>query len=172
MEGSAKKIVLIGFMGVGKTTVARHLSNMLGIDRNDLDQFIEANEEKLIADILNNEGEKRFREIETANLRALLESSPPPILSLGGGAWTIEENRNLIKASGYITVWLESTFDHCWLNIRFSKKERPLAQNKQRARVLFEERRKLYCLADWHFIIRPDFTSFDAAKQMAEEIFD
>lgn len=159
-------------MGVGKTTVARHLANMLGLDRKDLDHFIESNENRQIADIINDEGEKHFREIETANLRTMLESSPPPILSLGGGAWTIAENRELIKAHDYITVWLESTFDHCWLNIRFSKKERPLAQNKQRARALFEERRKLYCLADWHFIIRPDFTSFDAAKQMAEEIFD
>lgn len=163
---------MIGFMGVGKSTVARHLAQMLELDRNDLDLFIEANESRPIAEIITSQGEKRFREIETANLKTMLETSPPPILSLGGGAWTIEENRRIIKEKGYITVWLESTFDHCWLNIRFSKKERPLARNKARARELFEDRRKLYCLADWHFIIRPDFTSFDAAKQMAEEIFD
>lgn len=157
-------------MGVGKTSVARHLSSMLSLDKADLDYFIEENEGRSIAEIINIEGEPRFREIETANLKKLL-SDPVPILSLGGGAWTIAENRELLLKHGYTTVWLESTFDHCWLNIRFSRKERPLAQDKLRAQKLFEDRQRVYCLADWHFIIRADFTSFDAARQMAEEIF-
>lgn len=172
MDNSAKRVVLIGFMGVGKTTVARHLSSMLGLERADLDYLIEENEQRSIAQIITSDGERRFREIETGNLKKLLEERAVPILSLGGGAWTIAENRRLIKRHGYTTVWLESTFEHCWLNIKFSRKERPLAQNKRNARKLFEERQKLYCLADWHFIIRPDFTSFDAARQMAEEIFN
>lgn len=171
MINREKRIALIGFMGVGKTSVARHLSYMLGLDRKDLDYFIEDNEKRSIAEILIAEGEPRFREIETENLKALLSKNPVSILSLGGGAWTIEENRRLIKEHGYTTVWLESTFEHCWLNIRFSRKERPLAQNKRKAEKLFEERQGLYCLADWHFIIRADFTSLDAAKQMVEEIF-
>jgi shikimate kinase len=171
MINQDKRIVLIGFMGVGKTSVARHLSYMLGLDRADLDYFIEDSEKRTIADILNADGETRFRQIETENLKALLSKEPVPILSLGGGAWTIEENRRIIRENGYTTVWLESTFEHCWLNIRFSRKERPLAQNKRKALKLFEERQRLYCLADWHFIIRPDFTSLDAARQMAEEIF-
>jgi shikimate kinase len=171
MDSAAKKVVLIGFMGVGKTSVARHLSMMLGLERADLDHFIEEREGRLIADIITADGESRFREIETANLKALLSGDGVPILSLGGGAWTIEENRRLLKAHGYTTVWLESTFEHCWLNIKFSRKERPLAQNKLRARQLFEDRQRLYCLAEWHFIIRPDFSSYDAATQMAEEIF-
>jgi shikimate kinase len=171
MKAAEKRIVLIGFMGVGKTSVARHLSSMLGLDRADLDYFIEENESRLIADIITAEGEVKFREIETANLKRLLAGRPIPILSLGGGAWTIEENRRLLLDHGYTIVWLESTFEHCWLNIKFSRKERPLAQDKRKAAKLFDERQRLYCLADWHFIIRPDFTSFDAARQMAEEIF-
>jgi shikimate kinase len=158
-------------MGVGKTSVARHLSYMLGLDRADLDYFIEDNEKRTIAEILTSEGEPRFRQIETDNLKSLLAEKPVPILSLGGGAWTIEENRRIIQEHGYTTVWLESSFEHCWLNIKFSRKERPLAQNKRKALKLFEERQRLYCLADWHFIIRADFTSLDAARQMAEEIF-
>ena len=162
---------MIGFMGVGKTSVARHLSYMLGLERTDLDYFIEENEKRSIAEILNSEGEPRFRRIESDNLKVLLSARPVPILSLGGGAWTVEENRRVLKEHGYTTVWLESTFEHCWLNIKFSRKERPLAQNKRKALKLFEERQRLYCLADWHFIIRADFTSLDAARQMAEEIF-
>jgi len=171
MKDTSKKVVLIGFMGVGKTSVARHLSMMMGLEKADLDYFIEEREGRLIADIITADGEARFREIETTNLKALLSGEGVPILSLGGGAWTIEENRLLLSAHGYTTVWLESTFEHCWLNIKFSRKERPLAQDKVRARKLFEERQRLYCLADWHFIIRPDFSSYDAARQMAEEIF-
>jgi shikimate kinase len=83
----------------------------------------------------------------------------------------LSENRDLLKTYGYTSVWLESTFEHCWLNIAFSRKDRPLARNKEKALELFEERQKLYCLADWHIIVRPDFTSFDVARKIADEIF-
>ena len=69
------------------------------------------------------------------------------------------------------TVWLESTFEHCWRNIQASKRDRPLARNKPDTLRLFEEREKLYCLADWHFIIKPDLTSFEVARKIAEEVF-
>jgi shikimate kinase len=81
------------------------------------------------------------------------------------------ENRKLLKENGFTSVWLESTFEHCWLNISFSRKDRPLARDKTSARKLFEERQKVYCLADWHFIVRPGFTSFDVARKIADEIF-
>lgn len=165
-----KRIVLTGFMGVGKTTVAKHLASMLECRRIDLDAVIAENEERTIAEIIEQEGIEKFREIETANLRSILESNAR-IIALGGGAWTIEENRRLIKARNFTTVWLESTFEHCWLNISASKRVRPLARNKSDARRLFEERQRVYCLADWHFIIKPEFNSFEVARRIAEEIF-
>lgn len=171
MNNFEQKIVLTGFMGVGKSSVARHLAFLLGCERIDLDYCIEAAQQRVIAEIIQAEGEKRFREIETENLRVILRENVAPILSLGGGAWTIAENRRLIKTHDYTSVWLESSFDHCWQNIRLSKKERPLAQNKTQARKLFAEREKYYCLADWHFIIKPGFSSFDIAAQIAEEVF-
>ena len=51
------------------------------------------------------------------------------------------------------------------------KRVRPLARNKTEARRLFDERQRVYCLADWHFIIKPEFNSFEIAKRIAEEIF-
>jgi shikimate kinase len=171
MRDQNQKIVLTGFMGVGKSSVARHLAYLLGCEKIDLDHFIEENENREIADIIKDVGELQFRRIETENLRKLLQEERAPILSLGGGTWTIPENRELIKQHGFVSVWLESNFDHCWQNIKFSKKERPLAQDKRQARRLFEEREKIYCLADWHFIIKPGSTSFDIANQIAEEIF-
>ncbi len=166
-----QKIVLTGFMGVGKSSVARHLACLLDCERLDLDDVIIHNERRAIADIIKAEGEARFRQIETANLENVLQNLSAPILSLGGGTWTIAENRRLIKSHGFISVWLESTFDHCWQNIKFSRKERPLAASKTQTQRLFEEREKLYCLADWHFIIKPGFNSYDIANQIAEEVF-
>lgn len=165
------RIALTGFMGVGKSSVARHLSLMLRCDRVDLDTAIEENERRRIVEIIDAEGESAYRTLETRNLRRILEQNSAPILSLGGGTWTVAENRELIRHHGLTSIWLESSFEHCWYNIRSSKKERPLARNKRSARKLFDDRQKLYCLADWHFIIKPESTSYDVAKQIAEEIF-
>ena len=171
MENSNQRIVLTGFMGVGKSTVARHLAFILGCEKVDLDALIEESEQRTIAEIVNNDGEARFREIETENLRKILLESEAKIVALGGGAWTIKENRELIKQQKLVTIWLESTFEHCWRNIRLSKRTRPLANNKTKAGELFAEREKVYCLADWHFIVKPDLTSFEIAKKIAEEVF-
>jgi shikimate kinase len=157
-------------MGVGKSSVARHLSRLTGRDLIDLDLFIEKRSGKKIASILVNEGEAALRVVEAECLRHVLEQTSIPILSLGGGTWTIPENRDLIRALGLTSVWLESTFEHCWTNIRKSRKKRPLAQNRAAALELFESRRAIYCLADWHFIVRPDLTSYDIARMIAEEI--
>ena len=165
------RIALTGFMGVGKSSVARHLANMLKCKKVDLDMFTESNEGRKIADIIDTDGEAKYRLIESRNLKEVLTLPGVRVLSLGGGAWTIKQNRDLLKEHGFTSVWLEASFDHCWRNIAFSRKDRPLARNKQKALKLFEERQKVYCLAEWHFIIRPDFTSYEAARAMVEEIF-
>lgn len=168
-----QKIILTGFMGVGKSTVARFLASLLKCRKIDLDHVIEEAERRTIAEIIGTHGEADYRRIETENLRRVLErdGATAQIIALGGGAWTIEENRRLIKQHDFTTVWLESTFEHCWRNIRCSKRVRPLAKNKTQARQLFDERQQFYCLADWHFIVRPDLTSFEIAKKIAEEVF-
>ena len=165
------RVALTGFMGVGKSSVARHLSMLLNCERIDLDTFIEENEGRKIHDIINKDGLTYYRRLESKNLRRALLETTAQILSLGGGTWTEAENRTLLKKQGLTSVWLESSFQHCWRNIRMSKKERPLARNKVAARALFDERQKVYALADWHFIIKPEFTSYDIAQQIAEEIF-
>ena len=165
------KIALTGFMGVGKSSVSRHLSQILRAPRVDLDHFIESHEGRKIAEIIDQDGLERYREIESNYLERFLKESRAGILSLGGGTFTIESNRKLLKEYGFTSVWLESTFEHCWLNISFSRKDRPLARDKQTARKLFDERQKVYCLADWHFIVRSGFTSFDVARKIADEIF-
>jgi len=168
---NGKRIVLTGFMGVGKSTVARHLAGILHTQRIDLDSVIEAGEKQTIAEIIKTCGLLRFRQIETETLRKVLAENSARILALGGGAWTIAENRRLIKTQNCTSVWLESSFEHCWRNIKSSKRERPLAENKDQTRKLFDDRQNFYCLADWHFIVKPDLTSYEIAKKIAEEVF-
>ncbi len=158
-------------MGVGKSTVARFLALLLKCKKIDLDSVIEDRERRTVAEIIGAHGEPHYRRIETENLSRILASSDARVIALGGGAWTIEENRKLIKQYDFTTVWLESSFEHCWRNIRLSKRVRPLAKNKHEARRLFDERQQFYCLADWHFIIRPDLSSFEIAKKIHEEVF-
>jgi len=166
-----KRIALTGFMGVGKSSVARHLAHALGCERTDLDYVIEETENRTIVDIISTDGEARYREIETSNLERVVADETVNILSLGGGAWTVERNREMLKNSGFISIWLESSFEHCWMNMKFSHKVRPLAKNKRSARKLFDERQKIYCLADWHFVVKPEYTSFDVASRIMEELF-
>jgi shikimate kinase len=167
-----KRIVLTGFMGVGKSTVAKCLSIILKSQKIDLDDFIEETEHRLISEILATEGEPIFRQIETNALHKIFEETNVQIISLGGGTWTLERNRELIRKNGCTVVWLESTFEHCWRNIVTSKyRQRPLAKNRQMAEKLFADRQKIYCLSDWHFVVKAELTSFAIAKQIAEEIF-
>ena len=164
------RIALTGFMGVGKTSVARHLSNLLSCHRSDLDTAIEEAEGRSVADYIDAEGISAYRALETKVLKGELARPGSLILSLGGGTWTIAENREFIKKASFTSIWLESSFEHCWYNIKFSKKERPLARTKKAALKLFEDRQKDYCLADLHFIIRPELNSFHIASQIVEEI--
>src|SRR6185503_15443746 len=165
------RLALTGFMGVGKSSVARHLEHLTGCRRIDLDSVIEDISGKRVADIIDGGGIEAFREVETAALMKVLDSGRGCILSLGGGTWTVPSNRELIGQKGFTSIWLESTFEHCWLNIKFSRKERPLARDKERARLLFEERQRVYCLAEWHFLVRPGHTSFEVARQIADQLF-
>ncbi len=167
-----RSVALTGFMGVGKSSVARHLAKMLGCERIDLDAVIERSKKRRIVDIIDNDGLPAYREIESNVLRTVLQNRECRVLSLGGGTWTVASNRELIKANGMTCVWLESTFDHCWNNIRKSWKDRPLARDKDQALRLFEERQAVYCLADSHVIVRPEHTSWDVARIIAEELFE
>lgn len=166
-----KRIALTGFMGVGKSSVARHLAHRLKLKWTDLDRAIEDAERKSVAEIIDGEGLDAYRDIESRVLQAVVDDGTAGIISLGGGTFTLERNREILKAAEIPTVWLEASFEHSWLNITFSKKDRPLARDKESARQLFDERQKIYCLAEWHFVVRPDSTSFEVARQIEEQMF-
>ena len=148
MSNRQSAIVLVGFMAAGKSTVAQALARRLSYQFIDLDQLIEAREGRKIASIIDEDGEPRFRQIETEVLREVLANGPAGVIALGGGAWTIEENRKLISEHNCLTVWLDAPFELCWSRITSEGNSRPLGRDKEKARKLFEMRQDKYQHAD------------------------
>src|SRR5712664_2697896 len=108
-----RRIVIVGFMGCGKTTVAKTLALQLGCNVIDLDSFITEREGPAPADIIAQDGEPSFRKIETQALGDALENGDPRVISLGGGAWTVEANRALVAQHECLSVWLDAPFELC-----------------------------------------------------------
>jgi shikimate kinase len=103
-----KNLVLIGFMGSGKSTVGRELNGRLGYELVDMDTVIEQREGRPITRIFEERGEEYFRNLETKLLRELsAPSEPRRIISTGGGVIGREENRELLRRMGYV-VWLHA----------------------------------------------------------------
>jgi len=125
-----RRVVLIGFMGAGKTTVGLALAKLLGWRFRDLDGVIEERENLSIGRIFAERGEAAFRQAETAALRDLLQERPAAgdlVLALGGGAFVQEENRLMLEEAGAITVLLEAPLEELQRRCRDEQKVRPLA---------------------------------------------
>lgn len=95
-------VILIGFMGCGKTTVGLRLSYRLRRAVIDTDKEIEKEEKRAISDIFATDGEAYFRDKETACLQKLIESTSNQIISVGGGLPLREENRRLLHELGQV----------------------------------------------------------------------
>jgi len=144
---SVRRIVLIGFMGAGKTTVGRALAKRLRWPFHDLDDLIEQRERLTVAEIFARHGEAAFRRAETAALRHLLQESASAddlILALGGGAFEQAQNRALLQQAGAVTVLLEAPLEELQRRCRNEHKVRPLAQQQERFAELFAARRPAY----------------------------
>lgn len=137
-------IVLIGFMGCGKSSIGRRLAARLGYDFLDSDELITARAGKSITDLFAMEGEERFRERETAELRELVGSSRI-VLATGGGAILREQNRDLLKRIGTV-VWLHSDAETLFERASRSRKRPLLEVENPRAtfNTLLESRLPVY----------------------------
>jgi shikimate kinase len=143
-------VVLIGFMGAGKTTVGRALAERLRWKFLDLDDLIEQREQKTVAEIFASSGEAVFRGMESAALAAVLQDhagSGDLVLALGGGAFVQKANRAALDAAGAITVLLEAPVEELRRRCTGERKVRPLAQEQARFDELFAARRAHYALA-------------------------
>ena len=98
-------IVLIGFMGSGKTTVGIRLSYRMRKSIEDTDKLIERREKRTIREIFAQDGEEHFRELETEMLRDAVAKLKNQIISVGGGTPIKEENRKLLKQLGTVVYF-------------------------------------------------------------------
>jgi shikimate kinase len=133
IKANAKPIVLVGLMGVGKTTVGRRLADHLGLSFVDADEEIEKAAGQSISDIFTNFGEQGFRDGEYRVIARLLDNGPI-VLATGGGAMTHTTTRERLKQKA-ITVWLKT--DLAILARRVANRShRPLLKDKDPMEVL------------------------------------
>ena len=140
-------IVITGFMGCGKSRVARELARRLNVAMIDLDERIAASEGRTPAQLITESGEHAFRTVETNTLRELLQTSAAGVIALGGGAWIESANRDLIDQYGCLSVWLDAPFAVCWERISASADERPLGKTIDEAEARYNARKPIYALA-------------------------
>jgi shikimate kinase len=144
-----RSIVLVGMMGVGKSSIGRRLGARLGLPFVDADTEIEKAAGMSIADIFARHGEASFRTGEARVIARLLEGGPQ-VLATGGGAVMNAETRATIKVKG-VSVWLSAEFDVLMRRIAKRKNERPMLQTADPAatlRQLLADREPVYAQSD------------------------
>jgi shikimate kinase len=146
LVNSTKSIVLIGFMGAGKSSIGRWLERRTGLWRLDTDEMVAAKYGLSIPEIFSNHGETAFRDAETETLREL-SPDRPAIIVTGGGTILRSENVALLKRLGTM-VWLHG--DEKTLFERAGRRGRPLLQTenpRQTFSELMKKRKPLYAEA-------------------------
>lgn len=144
-----RSVVLVGMMGVGKSSIGRRLATRLGIPFVDADAEIEKAAGMSISDIFARHGEADFRSGEARVIARLLDGGPQ-VLATGGGAFMNEGTRAAIKTKG-VSIWLSAEFDVLMRRIAKRKNERPMLQTPdpdETLRQLITERDPVYALAD------------------------
>lgn len=124
-----KKIVLLGYMGCGKSTIAQNLSKITQIPFLDLDICIEKRANLSIKEIFEQHGEIYFRKLEHEMFLELLQSSENAIIGLGGGTPCYANNHLLLQRDDIVSVYLKASIDTLSNRLVHNKSKRPLIAN-------------------------------------------
>ena len=147
------RIFLIGFMGSGKTHWGKQLSECLSMPFYDLDEVIEENEKRTVADIFTESGEEYFRIKEKEVLEKLVDENLSIIISCGGGTPCFFNNIDFMKTYGLV-VWLNTNIDVLGNRLLKQRNQRPvlsgLRDDELKAFIIkkMNERRMYYEQAD------------------------
>ena len=157
-----RNVVLIGPMGTGKSTVGRALAEKLGWTFIDTDAVIEEKAGAAIPEIFAQQGEPAFRRMESETIVEALQGEQR-IVSTGGGAVLVEQNRDAMRAGGFV-VALRATEETIIRRVG-NDGNRPLLQGNaaERVRRLLEERKHAYDFAD---------AAVDTTDKPVEDIVD
>lgn len=158
-----KNIVLVGFMGTGKTSVGKALAKKMGRPVIDIDRVIEEKEKRKIGDIFEKDGEPRFREIEKETIRAeaLKEGA---VITTGGGAVLDPQNVEALRNSGYVIALLASP-ETIFERVR-NAKHRPLLNGKD----MLAEIKRLLTIREPHY--RQSDYQFQTDGRTADQVAD
>ena len=163
-----QNIVLLGFMGSGKSTTGKELSVLTGFEHWDMDQWIEDKNEKPVSEIFEKMGEEYFRAEELKAL-AWIRAQTRYISSLGGGAWLSGDSREILLKLGWC-VWLKVSPEQCYKRIGSHLAKRPLLAKSEKPldliNQLLEKRNPAYSQA--HFSIDTDNKT---PKDVAMELY-
>lgn len=157
-------IVLCGFMGSGKTVVGRELAKIMGCKFVDTDEMIEAEQGMAIKAIFATHGEEYFRDLEHEMCKKVA-GMKNCVVSTGGGAMTYQRNVTAIK-QGSKVVFLDASFPVICQRIGDST-TRPLFQDKEKAKQLYDERKAKYSAAA-DYVINGDMSARKTALEIAD----
>jgi shikimate kinase len=137
-------------MGAGKTTVGRELSKIIGWKFTDLDDLIVRRAKKSVPEIFASEGEVAFRHYEAKTLLEVIAHSAnnAMVIALGGGAYVQPNNFEAIRKSGCRTIFLDADLNTLSERCKREGKIRPLLQDENQFRQLYEARQSGYMRAD------------------------
>jgi shikimate kinase len=143
-------VVLVGFMGAGKSTVGRELARLLNWSFHDLDALIEGRTGKTVATLFAQEGEPAYRKLEAQSLTQLLETleDEPAVVALGGGAFVQATIRQIIRDQSAPVVYLDVGLEEAFRRCADAPGCRPLLQDREQTTLLYEARLPFYRTAD------------------------
>jgi shikimate kinase len=125
-----RKIILLGYMGCGKSTIAKRLSKITQIPFVDLDKCIEDKMDLSINQIFEAKGEVYFRKLEREVFIELLNAPEKMIIGLGGGTPCYANNHELLKGVNVISIYLKASIETLFERLVFNKSKRPLIADK------------------------------------------
>ena len=125
-----KKIILLGYMGCGKSTIEKLLAKTTSISYLDLDEIIEKQENSSVKKLFSDKGEIYFRKLEHQILSELIHNHDSFILSLGGGTPCYFNNHELLKDNNVISIYLNASVTTLYNRLLHSNEQRPLIADK------------------------------------------
>lgn len=129
-----QRIIIVGYMGAGKTTVGKALAKELGLQFYDLDWYIESRQHKTVPQIFAENGEDGFRKIEHNMLHEVAEFEDV-VISCGGGTPCFFDNMDYMNAQGDV-VYLKADADVLYRHLLMGKTERPLLKGKSQEELV------------------------------------